>query len=120
LNDDNREDRQIIRGLRKVRPKLKKIQIIAAENCSRSVCAIPEDEFVLLFPNGQDIEFLEEAFIDTALNPITPFLRNPGCEFSFSSSAPRIADAESNSVCTGRIFRKNWALVWLCCRAHSV
>jgi hypothetical protein len=40
---------------------LKNVQVIdAAENCTYSVYEITDDEFAVLFPNGSDIEFIEE------------------------------------------------------------
>jgi hypothetical protein len=40
---------------------MKNIQLIEpADNCAYNIYAMPDEDFELMFPNGQDIEFVED------------------------------------------------------------
>ncbi|MEZ5812987.1 MAG: hypothetical protein R3D45_16385 [Rhizobiaceae bacterium] len=40
---------------------MKNIQLIdSAINCAYNIYALPDEDFSLMFPNGQDIEFIED------------------------------------------------------------
>lgn len=42
---------------------MKNIQVIdGADNCSYSIFAAADEDFELIFPNGQDIEFVDDLF----------------------------------------------------------
>lgn len=40
---------------------MKNVQLIEpAENCAYNIYSMPDEDFELMFPNGQDIEFVED------------------------------------------------------------
>lgn len=42
---------------------MKNIQLIEpADNCAYNIYAMPDEDFELMFPNAQDIEFVEDFF----------------------------------------------------------
>ncbi|MGM0601251.1 MAG: hypothetical protein ACQETH_15685 [Candidatus Rifleibacteriota bacterium] len=54
----------------------KNIQIIdAAKNCTYSIFSIAAEDFVLIFPNNQDIEFIDD-FINRISEPIAQEVLN--------------------------------------------
>ena len=60
---------------------MKFIQIIdGAENCAYSIYAVDDDIFEIIFPNNQDIEFIEDfqsrIGIDRSLKILTPIWKN--------------------------------------------
>jgi hypothetical protein len=54
---------------------MKNIQVIdGAENCSYDVFSIPDDDFLLLFPNDTDIEFIEDLIARLGGNEVDRIL----------------------------------------------
>ena len=61
--------------------QLKNIQVIdGADNCAYDIYTISEESFLKIFPNGQDIEFIEDLIErlgeDQAQNILEPVWKN--------------------------------------------
>ena len=55
---------------------MKNIQVIdGADNCVYDIFSVPDEEFEVLFPDGQDIEFINDLVDRVPSDKLNPILR---------------------------------------------